>query len=159
MNNQGKVWGATSLVFAKNNVSLHRIEVMPGGYCSKHKHAHKFNMFFVEQGSLAILIWKNDYDLVDTTNLQSGQHTIIKPGEYHCFKNNSTIKAVVYEIYWTELDEGDILRESVGGMKKAVKAESKTVTKNIPQTKPPSVPKKAITVSKKTEPKVRKKNV
>jgi len=72
-------------------------------------------MFYVEGGSLDIEVWKNDYDLIDTTSLKSGEHTIVKPREFHRFINNSSKEAVVYEIYWTELLESDIERESVGG--------------------------------------------
>ena len=38
MEKQGKVWGGTQLLFSKNNVEIHRIETVSGGYCSKHKH-------------------------------------------------------------------------------------------------------------------------
>jgi mannose-6-phosphate isomerase-like protein (cupin superfamily) len=115
MNNQGKVWGSTSNLFAKNNVSIHRIHIKPGGYCSKHKHNHKYNMFYVEEGKLNIEVWKNDYDLIDITTLQSGEHTVVKPQEFHRFHNTSPDEAIVYEIYWTELLESDIERETVGG--------------------------------------------
>jgi len=115
MNNQGKVWGLTSHLFGKNNVSIHRISVNPGGYCSKHKHNHKYNMFFIEKGTLDIEVWKNDYNLMDTTSLKEGEHTIIKPKEFHRFNNTSAKEAIVYEIYWTELLESDIVRENVGG--------------------------------------------
>ena len=115
MINQGKVWGKTSHLFGKNNVSIHRIEVKGGGYCSKHRHNHKFNLFFVEKGELDIEVWKNDYDLIDVTSLRTGEETTIRPGEYHRFVNRTINPCIVYEIYWTELDEGDIDRESVGG--------------------------------------------
>ena len=39
-NIQGKVWGSTGPLFFKNNVEIHRIEVVKGGFCSKHKHEH-----------------------------------------------------------------------------------------------------------------------
>lgn len=112
----GKVWGLTSHIFGKNNVSIHRIEIEPGGFCSKHTHEHKYNMFFLESGELEIHIWKNDYDLVDVTTLsRTGDYTTVKPGEYHMFKSVSAKPCIVYEIYWTELDEGDIKRENHGG--------------------------------------------
>ena len=60
MNKQGKIWGETSPIFNKNNVEIHRIEIKKGGYCSKHKHEHKFNAFFVEKGKLQISVWKNN---------------------------------------------------------------------------------------------------
>jgi len=115
LNKQGKVWGTTQNILGKNNVSIHRIEIQPGGYCSKHKHEHKWNAFYVESGTLTVKVWKNDYDLVDSILLEEGEGIHIKPGEHHQFINNDTEESIVYEIYWTELDESDISRESVGG--------------------------------------------
>ena len=111
---QGKVWGNTSEIFNKNNTEIHRIECVKGGYCSKHKHVHKHNMFFVESGKISIKIWKNDYDLVDETILNEKESTVVKPGEYHSFI--SLEDSVVYEIYWTSLSSCDIERKSVGGI-------------------------------------------
>jgi len=122
LNKQGKVWGDTQHIFGKNNVSIHRIEVQPGGYCSKHKHDHKWNAFYVEAGILKVKVWKNDYNLVDEILLKKGEGIHIKPGEYHqfvCPKLDSYTerdKTVVYEIYWTELNESDIVRKTVGGL-------------------------------------------
>ena len=44
----GKVWGTTENVFSNHNFEFHRIEVDKGGFCSKHKHVHKYNGFYVE---------------------------------------------------------------------------------------------------------------
>lgn len=110
---QGKVWGQTEKLFCKNNVEFHRIEAKKGGYSSKHKHVSKFNAFYIEKGKLKIKIWKNDYDLVDETILQTGQLTVVKPGEFHAFE--AIEDTVAYEIYWVELRENDIVRENVGG--------------------------------------------
>ena len=82
---QGKVWGETRSLFCKNNVEIHRIEVKAGGFCSKHKHEHKHNAFYVESGCLRITAWKNDYDLVDETTVRAGQLTTCPPKEYHSF--------------------------------------------------------------------------
>lgn len=112
---QGKVWGSTAKIFGGNNISIHRIETNKGGFCSKHKHEHKFNKFFVESGTLLVRTWKNDYALTDETIIEAGQSTVVKPGEYHQFE--SITDCVVYEIYWTQLDEDDIVRENVGGNK------------------------------------------
>jgi len=116
----GKVWGSTAAVFSGNNVEIHRIEVADGGYCSKHRHLHKWNMFHVERGSLLVEVWKKDYDLCDTTVLRAGEATAIAPGEYHRFKALTDV--VAYEVYWVELDPSDIARESVGGIKEAAHA-------------------------------------
>jgi quercetin dioxygenase-like cupin family protein len=114
MNIQGKVWGQTQPLFLKNNVEIHRIEAKQGGYCSKHKHEHKYNAFFVERGQLKITIWKNDYDLVDETIISDQQMSTVKPHEYHMFE--AMKDTIAYEIYWTEIESDDIVRECRGGM-------------------------------------------
>lgn len=109
----GKAWGSTTMVAAKSAFEMHRITVKPGGFCSKHRHAAKFNGFYVLSGELKIRVWKNDYDLVDETVLRSGDYTECRPGEYHQFEALSDVEAL--ELYWCELKAGDIERESVGG--------------------------------------------
>ncbi len=115
MNIQGKVWGLTQHLFAHNDVSIHRVEIKAGGFCSKHKHEHKWNAFFIESGELEVAVWKNDYDLTDKTLLKAGEITKVPPGEFHKFHNTSTNTCIAYEIYWSQLDEGDIVRVDVGG--------------------------------------------
>jgi len=113
MNTQGKVWGTTSSLFCKNNVEIHRVVIKEGGYCSKHKHDYKYNAFFVERGQLKITVWKNDYDLVDETVIRDNQMSTVHPKEYHKFE--AIEDTVAYEIYWTEIDTKDIIREDCGG--------------------------------------------
>lgn len=115
MNIQGKVWGTTSSLFSKNNVEINRITCDYDGYCSKHKHISKYNMFFVEKGSLEIRIWKNDYDLVDKTILKEQQSCVVEPGEFHIFKCLEE-NTVAFEIYWVEIDKNDIERSGSGGV-------------------------------------------
>ena len=110
---QGKVWGETFLLFKKNNTEFHRIKVNKGAYCSKHKHACKYNSFFVERGKLRISVWKTDYDLIDETILGPGETMIVSPGEYHQF--HAIEETVAFELYWVELDGNDIQREDCGG--------------------------------------------
>lgn len=108
----GKVWGKTEAIFARNNVEIHRIEVEKGGYCSKHRHDHKWNMFFVESGELEVVVWKGD-DSHDSTLLLSGDNTAVPPGESHQFR--AVTDVIAYEVYWTELNTNDIVRETIGG--------------------------------------------
>ena len=114
MNIQGKVWGETSFLFSENNVEINRIVCNKGCFCSKHKHISKYNMFFVEKGSIEISVWKNDYDLIDKTVLKQHQNCIVNPGEYHLF-TSLELDTVVFEIYWVEMSKDDIERENVGG--------------------------------------------
>lgn len=58
-------------------------------------------------------MWKNDYNLIDETVITNGEMTIVKPGEFHKFE--ALEDTVAYEIYWTELDQSDIIRKDCGG--------------------------------------------
>lgn len=116
MNIQGKIWGSTQEILSKNNVEIHRINAKKGFHCSKHKHEHKYNAFFVEQGVLRVTVWKNDYDLVDETILSNQQMCVVYPKEYHMFE--ALEDTVAYEIYWVEISKNDIVRESCGGQTK-----------------------------------------
>lgn len=113
---RGKVWGNTSTIFAKNNVEIARIEIEPGGYCSKHKHETKYNLFYVESGKLEIKIFRTDANkqIEDVTVLGPQGSTFVEPGLFHTFR--AIEKTVAYEIYWTELSLDDIQRETVGGI-------------------------------------------
>jgi quercetin dioxygenase-like cupin family protein len=111
---QGKIWGHTQDIFNKNNVEIHRIEINKGGYCSKHKHMHKYNAFFIEKGSLKINVWKKDYDLCDETIVSNTQMTVVNPSEEHMFE--ALEDTIAYEIYWVELTN-DIIRSNHGGKK------------------------------------------
>ena len=115
MEKQGKVWGQTSCIWENNNVEIHRIECKMDGYCSTHKHEHKYNMFFVEKGKLQIEVWKKDYDLIDKTVLGHHEKMTVKPGEFHRFRVLEE-GTVAYEIYWTQISGGDIVRKDHGGV-------------------------------------------
>ena len=110
----GKVWGETRSLLQNPVVEFHRIEVNKGGECSTHKHSHKWNGFYIENGELEVHVYKNDYELGDKTILYSGDFMSVKPGEYHLFKANENTLA--FEIYWPELLSEDIQRRSVGKM-------------------------------------------
>jgi len=112
----GKVWGNTMEIINNDGFGFHRIFIKKGGYCSKHKHNFKTNMFYCESGLLKIKVWKNEYELIDETILEAGDQTKVKPGEHHQFE--ALKDTVAFEIYYLEsLNDKDIDRESVGGQK------------------------------------------
>lgn len=113
----GKVWGSTQSLFHANNVEVHRISIVPGGYCSKHKHLNKWNLFYVESGKLQVEIWREKSGLRDETEISTGEMFAVPPGEFHRFRALTDV--IAYEIYWVELDPNDIIRETVGGVEKA----------------------------------------
>lgn len=108
----GKVWGETRLIDSNAALEFHRIQVVPGGVCSRHCHRFRYNGFFVESGRLLIRVWKNDYDLVDETVLGPGEYTRVAPGEYHQFE--ALEPTVAFEIYWVEMPPVDIQRDTPG---------------------------------------------
>lgn len=112
MNKQGKIWGYTQELFTKNNVSIHRIKINKDSCCSKHYHQHKHNIFYVESGKILVQEWKREYDLLDETVLEAGQMCSVPPMNYHKFVGLED--SVVYEIYYVDLDNTDIIREDVG---------------------------------------------
>lgn len=107
-----KIWGKQQKVFDTPNFEVWRIEVDKGGYCSRHFHRHKFNMFYVESGKLKVSTLQNDSKLVDETVLCNGEQTIVSPGHEHMFL--ALENTVAYEFYWVELGE-DIIRRMPGG--------------------------------------------
>ena len=113
----GKSWGSTVALLSVPGVEVHRIEIEPGGFCSRHHHKTKFNAFIVEEGVIEVLVWK-DHGLVDKTELFAQDVMSVPPGEDHQFKNNSISRAIVYEVYWSQMDPSDIVRKSQGGTAK-----------------------------------------
>ena len=109
----GKVWGETELVLQTPFVEFHRIWIKAGGFCSTHKHEFKWNMFYVTSGKLQIHVHKNDYDLVDTTELGPNEWTTVKPGEFHSFE--AIDDTLAFEVYYPEPLSTDIIRKTVGG--------------------------------------------
>lgn len=112
MNKQGKIWGETCELFTRNNVSIHRIVINKGSCCSKHYHDHKHNIFYVESGSIMVQEWKREYDLLDETILTAGEICSVPPKNLHKFVGLED--SVVYEIYYVDLKNDDIIREDVG---------------------------------------------
>ena len=110
---EGKVWGVTKPVIITPSIEVHKIYIKKDGFCSKHCHQSKINAFYVIDGTLLIKRWKNNYDLVDETILKDGETSIVPAGEHHQFKALCSTNAL--EIYWTELDRNDIIRETIGG--------------------------------------------
>jgi quercetin dioxygenase-like cupin family protein len=115
LSKQGKIWGFTQEIFNKNNVSINRICINKNSCCSKHCHDYKTNIFWVESGEILVEEWKKEYNLVDKTILKKGEYCSVPPKSYHRFTGLSD--SVVYEIYYVELIENDIIREDTGSSK------------------------------------------
>ena len=109
-----KVWGTTQLIFDRGGVEMHRIVGLAGGYCSKHKHHYKYNLFYVERGRLRVVVFA-DGDLIDEERiLSAGESMVIRPGQFHRFWIQEH-ETVAYELYYLDGCPHDIIREDVGG--------------------------------------------
>jgi mannose-6-phosphate isomerase-like protein (cupin superfamily) len=109
---QGKCWGITQLVFARNDTEVHQLRADKGFRCSRHSHLHKWNRFLVITGRLRICVWQED-GTMDETVLGPGQITDVPPGVDHRFEVIQDTLAV--EFYWVGLEVGDIVRCDEGG--------------------------------------------
>jgi mannose-6-phosphate isomerase-like protein (cupin superfamily) len=114
---QGKNWGYTTAFFETSTASAHHLSIRKGGYCSKHRHDHKFNLFYVLSGLLELTIWREN-DVLDITVIEPGQVSGVPPGFWHRFKALEPTEAV--EVYEVLLIEPDIEREpgSQGGIER-----------------------------------------
>jgi mannose-6-phosphate isomerase-like protein (cupin superfamily) len=113
----GKVWGTTETVIATPLFEAHRLSILANAKCSLHVHKKKWNAFVVLSGRLYVDVKKNDYDLVDTTQLDPGEMTTVPPGEYHRFRTGES-GCEGYEFYYLSPLDSDIERKDVGSRKK-----------------------------------------
>lgn len=113
MNKEGKIWGDNILLFNNGVVQINQIFIKKGGRCSKHMHKHKNNIFFIQSGELVVEEWKSN-GIVDTTILKNEQMSEIKSGVYHRFTATEPTSAI--EIYYSPIDEYDIIREDIGSI-------------------------------------------
>lgn len=110
----GKVWGETEILLKTPLIEIHRLYIKPNSTCSMHKHNSKNNAFYVESGTLFINVQKNDYDLIDVTELHAREFTTVKSNEYHWFETKDS-ECYCIEIYYpNHLDGEDIIRKNVG---------------------------------------------
>jgi len=109
MNIIDKIWGNTSELLSINNVSINRLNIIANSKCSRHYHQYKYNMFYVESGTIIVHTWENNNQTSIT--LTPEKVLTISPNVEHQFE--SIEDSVVYEIYYTILDSNDIIRQKL----------------------------------------------
>jgi mannose-6-phosphate isomerase-like protein (cupin superfamily) len=113
---QGKVWGTTTTLFASPFFSVHLLRIDAGGFCSEHRHERKLNHFSVLAGTLSIHQWPGGdigQDQPDRTALRAGDGLTIPVGVWHQF--HAIEPTLCLEIYEAAPVEEDIIRRSQGG--------------------------------------------
>ena len=110
---QGKKWGYTTRISHNAAISIYHLEIKRDGFCSEHRHKHKYNLFYVISGVLELTIWRGEAK--DVTIINAGQTTEIPPGFWHKFKGITPVECI--EIYEVLLIGEDIERRTEGGLK------------------------------------------
>lgn len=113
MTTEGKVWGRTTEVARTETASVHYLEILAGGYSSKHRHRIKKNKFHVTHGAVKVSAWRSR-KTADETILRAGDALEIEPGIWHKFE--ALEESQMIEVYTTALESPDIERAGTGGI-------------------------------------------
>ena len=103
-----KSWGEKWNLFQNDLCEVSILMLQPNQRCSWHKHAAKFNQFFVIEGTLFI---KTETGVAE---VRENQIFTTRPDEYHEFQTHDD-PAVIQEIMYVKYDPEDIQRETIGG--------------------------------------------
>ena len=114
-----KVWGRVRHIF-EGPVQVSLLSVNAGGYSSIHRHACRFNHFFVVSGMIRVRLYSggNHDHVTQTWKLYAGDSCTVRPGVLHKFE--CVESGQVVESYWTDdgspAEIADIERLTEGGM-------------------------------------------
>jgi mannose-6-phosphate isomerase-like protein (cupin superfamily) len=101
-----KPWGKTQLVFENDTIHIYLAWIKAGGFCSKHFHKNKHNLFFVQSGSIIVKTW-NEHS-INEHKLFSGDKLLVHNNVSHQFL--ATEESILLEIYYSTIDHEDIIR-------------------------------------------------
>lgn len=107
-----KTWGEKWTLFENDLCEVSLLYLKPNQRCSWHYHRTKFNLFFVVEGFLQIML----DDGVSTGISELEKHGIFttRPGEWHEFIT-ADMEAIVIEIMYVKYNPEDIFRKDQGG--------------------------------------------
>lgn len=114
-----KLWGKAWLVSHSFHHQVSFIEVVPGGYCSRHIHKDKSNNFFVVEGSLDIRWWDDQQVRSQCHTLYPGESLTVPRGVAHQFEAHQarTTAIETYRNTAGACNLDDIHRLSNGGVR------------------------------------------
>jgi mannose-6-phosphate isomerase-like protein (cupin superfamily) len=108
-----KVWGTTECLLDTPLCSIHRLYILPWARCSMHRHAHKWNAFYVISGRLTLDTLDIERSVSVPYDLHASDFRTIEPGRLHQFRTHEAgVRAL--EIYYVEPLSEDIIRLDVG---------------------------------------------
>lgn len=106
-----KPWGMQYPILRRNTVHVDEISVVPGGYCSVHRHLHKSNLFHVLEGKLTIFGFNAQGAVIRTGALSSGEYCTIPAGEWHQFWSKSG--CIAQEVYLGVGENINVIHEDI----------------------------------------------
>lgn len=110
-----KLWGWTQTLLLTESAHVAYAVLHEGGFSSRHYHDKLWNRFYVVQGTLQVLVYRNNK--VEWVELGAGQALDIEPGVEH--RMLAVTNCELIEAYWTEydvdVDPEDIVRKDNGG--------------------------------------------
>jgi quercetin dioxygenase-like cupin family protein len=101
-----KHWGKTLLVFDNETIHIYLAWINQGGFCSKHYHKNKHNLFFLQSGSIIVKTWNTD--TINEHKLIAGDKILVKNNIWHQFL--AVEESILLEIYYSTIDHEDIIR-------------------------------------------------
>lgn len=108
-----KDWGSSVMLYDSGIMSIHRISIVAGGFCSLHLHRTRWNAFAVFKGSLRVET--RDGRKRTRHLLEAGAVIAVPPMVRHCFRTSEACEAM--EWYWPgEQSTDDIVRFSRSGV-------------------------------------------
>lgn len=111
-----KVWGSTTKIGEMAGLHVHQLAVKSGGYCSRHCHLGRHNWFYVETGELQIEVWTDGLENPPhVTMLRAREFMSVPPHMHHRFTALKDTHCL--EVYWSEVDDNDIVRADTGGVR------------------------------------------
>lgn len=119
VSHRNKPWGVNRHLLSLPGLELHHATIEPGGYSSKHYHAHKDNHFYVISGRLTVEFYYSDVNdaPLASQELGRGEQLVMRAGLWHRFVNHGPDAVELVETYWAspEKSHEDIVRADTGG--------------------------------------------
>lgn len=109
-----KVWGLTRPISAGHGFEVHVLDIQDRTVCSCHRHATKWNLFYVISGELAVHIYDDPgAEPREMIQVAAGHTLQIPPGVWHRFEGIEYSRVI--EVYWTDpVNPSDIERHDEG---------------------------------------------
>lgn len=106
-----KPWGLQTPVLRNYPLHVDEIEVLPGGYCSVHRHKRKANLFHVFKGKLGIFCFNDSGAIIRTESLDAGEHCVVEAGVWHQFWTQTGCTA--QELYFGTEEELLVVHDDI----------------------------------------------